>query len=169
MPASFRSLKILALSMAACAAAQASDWVPSSKQGAQITNVYLGLDDEPDPSGYRSTVLKVTLQGAGRFRSTYLDVPVYTSLYQSLVQAEADHLPVILLADTASRVFEAVLIGTVDPEFPLALGGAAVRKGTQGKAVMGYDPLGRARFLAEAARVPLLIRPAKGNARRPER
>jgi hypothetical protein len=170
---SFRSLQTFSLSLAlACAGAHAWDWVPSNKQGAQIANVYYGADDEPNENGYVPTVLKLTLQGVGRFQysSYYGDYQQMTTLFQSLVQAKADSLPVILLADTATHLFEAVLIGTVDPDFPLALGDANARQGAQAKIGMGYDLLGRNRSLAKAARGPLFIRPAaQGNSRRPER
>ncbi|MBW8890387.1 MAG: hypothetical protein JF616_21750 [Fibrobacteres bacterium] len=168
---SFRSLKTFSLSLAlACAGAHAWDWVPSNKQGAQIANVYYGVDDVPNSYGGRETVLKLTLQGVGQFEYYGGDYQQVLAIFQSLVQAKGDSLPVILYADTSSHLFGAVLIGTVDPDFPLALGDANGRQGAQAKIGMGYDLLGRNRSLAEAARAPLFIRPAaQGNSRRPAR
>jgi hypothetical protein len=170
MPASFRSIKTFTLSLAlACAAVHAWDWIPSNKEGAQIANVYYGAQDEPDEYGNTLIVLRVTLQGVGEFKY-YNYYKESGTLYQSLVQAKTDSLPVILMADTATHLFYGVLIGTVDPQFPLALGNANARPEAQAKIGMGYDLLGRNRSLAKAARVPLFIRPAtQGNAPRPAR
>ena len=128
------------------------------------------MNDKPDENGYVQTVLKLTLRGVGEFQYYNGDYVVSLSLFQSLVQAKGDSLPVILLADTATHLFDAVLIGTVDPDFPLALGDANARQGAQAKLGMGYDLLGRNRSLTKAARVPLFIRPAaQGNSPRPAR
>lgn len=148
----------------ACAGAWAGDWVPARDHGAYVENIQYGLEPSDD-WGNLALRLRVTLHEAGEFSlaNTYYGyaTPEYMNpIYQSLVQAKADSLPVMLLVEAEDRTFTRVLIGTVDPQFPVALRAPlAPGRDAAGAAPTGFDLLGRARSQA-SARAPLLARPA---------
>jgi len=148
----------------ACAGARAGDWVPARDHGAYIMNIQYGL--EPLDEWNSQVKLKVTLQGTGEYtiatrynNGGTIQDSFIENLYQSLLQAKADSLPVMLLAEADDRTFTRVLIGTVDPQFPVALRAPLAPGRDAGAAPAGFDLLGRARTQA-SARVPLLARPA---------
>lgn len=168
MRLSARLASLFAFSLTiACLEARAWDWLPSRERGAYIENVQYGLETWVNEFGNENKALKlkVTLHGIGEYtlvQASYGDVYQNWSntLYQSLVQAKADSLPVLLFADPVSRTFERVLIGNIDPDFPLALRRIpAAEAAGRATSRLGFDPLGRSRPAA-SARVPLWARPA---------
>jgi hypothetical protein len=164
MRLSNRMTCLIAFSLAtACLNARAGDWVPARDRGAYIENLQYGMEPYDD-WGNSALTLRVTLQDAGEFvlsPAPYGTPDVINAFYQSLLQAKADSLPVMLLADGETRTFNRILIGTVDPRFPVAARGlpAAERNGRETAARIGFDPLGRT-LPAASARVPFLARPA---------
>jgi len=154
-PARSIAASVFAIAIA-CAAARASDpgWVPSGNEGARIINVMY----EAYAYGFGPT-LRIGLENAGEYQlvaDEWQDIKV---LHQTLVQAEVDSLPVFIhVADSSARTFDKILIGEIDPDFPIAVRVPKATDRDRPASRLGFDLMGRARSLA-ASRTLLLARP----------
>lgn len=160
MRQSARSIAASVFALAiACAAARASDpgWVPSGDQGARIINVMY----EYSAFGGIQT-LRIGLEKAGEYQLIPEDWQDTKVFYQTLVQAKADSLPVFIhVADSSARTFDKILIGDIDPDFPVAVRAPKAADRNRPASRPAIDLLGRARSLARS-RTPLLVIPTPG-------
>lgn len=141
------------------ASAWAAVWVPSWDHGAYVESVKYGAELNEEYPYFYEAKLKVSLQNTAEFTlNSMLQYQLGADMYQALLKAKADSMPVLLLVDTTNNTFSEILIGTINPDHPVSLRMPRTSESRQGWGAPGFDLLGRTRTPA-TARVPLLNRP----------